>query len=54
VQQSSSPLDGTQSMNTEVTSTHTFLQVPYEIQDVASGVVAYYANQQKQLNNYLS
>ena len=47
VQQSSSHLDGTQSLNTEETSTHTFLQVPYDIQDVASGVASDRWNQIK-------
>jgi hypothetical protein len=47
VQQASAPLDGTQSLNTEETSAHTFLQVPYDIQDVASGVASDRWNQMK-------
>ena len=44
VQHTSPPSDGPL---TEETSTHTFLQVPYEIQDVASGVVSDRWNQIK-------
>ena len=47
VKQASAPLDGTQTLNTEETSTHTFLQVPYDIQDVASGVAFNRWNQMK-------